>query len=385
MRFETEVLLRAEYLERPNRFTVRYRIGRRTGTAYLANPGRLGEILLPGTTILLARRSHTKTGWEALGATWERRWHGDHGRSVFLNTGLINHLARRLLEERLIPELAGHDLVRQEFPMGRSRIDFLLRRRGQPYLLEVKSVSLVERGLALFPDAETVRGRRHLLELARRPKGHEAGVLFLVQGEADRFLPDFHNDLAFARTFREVKKKLAILPYRLDPTLTSEGRLRFEGAPVRLEVPWSLLDAGVQDSGVYLLLLHLPRRRALEVGALGRRSFAPGWYVYVGSAKRGLSQRVARHLRLRKKLHYHIDHLRRAASSAKALPIRAAPVGECELAREVRAIAAGEVERFGSSDCACPSHLFHFPAEVLRTGGFQELLTRLRHGVGPFE
>ncbi|MCZ6794084.1 MAG: DNA/RNA nuclease SfsA [Planctomycetota bacterium] len=383
MIYQTEVLRPAEFVERRDRFTVRWRDGSRTCRAHVANPGRMGEILLPGTTVLLGRRPHTKSGWEAVGASWKGRWPGDGPRTVFLNTVAVNRLARRLLEERLVPELVGYEVVRAEIPLGRSRIDFLLEGARRPYLLEVKSVTLVERGLALFPDAETARGRRHILELAGRPREYDAGVLFLVQGEADRFLPDFHNDLEFARAFRSVAGRVDFLPYRLDPVLTGEGRIRFAGRPERLHIPWDLLDAGLSDGGVYLLLLEIPRRRVVPVGSLGRQAFPRGWYVYVGSAKRGLSRRVARHLRRRKKIHDHVDALREVAKSVKALPIRAAPVGECQLAGEVGRIASGEVRRFGCSDCRCGSHLFYFPGPVLSTASFQEMLVRLRHGVSP--
>lgn len=51
---QTEPLVRATFLDRPNRFTIQFRKGSEEGFAYLANPGRLGEILLPGTNVLLA-------------------------------------------------------------------------------------------------------------------------------------------------------------------------------------------------------------------------------------------------------------------------------------------------------------------------------------------
>ena len=102
---------------------------------------------------------------------------------VSLHTTLPNTLARAALQARALEELGDWELERAEVPLGRSRIDFLLRRGDERLALEVKSVSLVEGGLALFPDAVTARGERHVRELtllAGRP-GWAAAILFVVQ------------------------------------------------------------------------------------------------------------------------------------------------------------------------------------------------------------
>lgn len=380
--FTTERLERAVFVERPNRFLVRVRRRSFEGLAYLANPGRLGEILLPGTELLLARRAHTRMGWEAVGATWHARWPGDRPRCVFLNAARINDVVARLLQERRIPELAAHEIERREYPLDRSRVDFLLRRDRDRYALEVKSVTLAEQGLAFFPDARTERARRHLEALADLQRRRmRAGVLFLVQGDADRFLPDIHNDLEFARTAQRVRCRVELLAYRLDTHLASDGRLVFAGQPRRLEIPWRELDAGLEDAGIYLLVLELARAVQLEVGGLGWQHFRRGFYVYVGSARRALSRRLERHLRRRKAMHWHVDHLRAASVRASALPIRGAS-GECELAAEVARIGDRLISRFGSSDCGCPGHLVHFAEAPVRVAAFQELLTRMRHTLG---
>jgi sugar fermentation stimulation protein A len=377
---ETESLTRALFVSRLNRFVVRFRRGTRFGRAYLANPGRLGEVLLPGTELLLARRRHPKLGWEALGATWSQRWPRDRPRTVFLAASRVNQLAERLLAEQRIPELRGYRIERKEFTCGHSRFDFLLTSACGRYLLEVKSVTLVEQGLALFPDAQTERGRRHLEHLAElsRQQGWRAGVLFLVQGHAERFLPDFHNDLEFARTFGLVRQRVEFLPYCLNPSLEPTGRMAFAGAPRPLTIPWRLLDVTLEDSGLYLLAIHLPRAMRLRVGALGVVDLAAGYYVYTGSAKRGLTARLSRHMRPRKRRHYHVDYLRARSAALRAFPIRGAS-RECDLAWEVGRIASATVQRFGSSDCGCLGHLAYFREDPVHTAPFQELLTRMRH------
>jgi len=128
------------------------------------------------------------------------------------------------------------------------------------------------------------------------------------------------------------------------------------------------------DRGAYILLLRLGRTRRLRIGALGILTFKPGWYVYVGSALNSLSARVARHLRLRKQKRWHIDYLRPAAERVSAFLLPSRRDRECALARKLRRIASDQVERFGSSDCACPSHLFFFAGEPARMAELRRFL-----------
>jgi sugar fermentation stimulation protein A len=124
--------------------------------------------------------------------------------------------------------------------------------------------------------------------------------------------------------------------------------------------------------------MHLARGRRLTIGALGEKEFAPGYYVYVGSAMQGLSARLARHGRRRKRLHWHIDYLRQHASKFVALPIRSAVRQECDIARAMAdRFPAGPVG-FGCSDCACPTHLFSPRGDPLRDPAFHHLLQHFR-------
>jgi sugar fermentation stimulation protein A len=103
---------------------------------------------------------------------------------VSLDSTLPNRLIRKALAERALAEFAGWDLVRWEVTLGRSRFDFLLSdARGRQMVVEVKSVTLVENGVGLFPDAVTERGARHVRELAELAgqEGWEAAVLFVLQ------------------------------------------------------------------------------------------------------------------------------------------------------------------------------------------------------------
>jgi sugar fermentation stimulation protein A len=113
------------------------------------------------------------------------------------------------------------------------------------------------------------------------------------------------------------------------------------------------------------LVLYLAAGRRVTAGALGSRRLEAGWYVYVGSAKRNLHARLARHLRSDKRAHWHIDGLRRAASIHR-IWVRSWGVGvECRVNGLVRLLPGASTpwKGFGSSDCRCTSHLTALSAE----------------------
>jgi len=138
------------------------------------------------------------------------------------------------------------------------------------------------------------------------------------------------------------------------------------------------LERGVADRGCYLLLLKLARDRRVRIGRLGRFTFRKGTYVYVGSAQRGLEARLARHLRRRKRFHWHIDYLRAACGRVVGLPIRSFQRQECDVARAMAALLEPGPAGFGSSDCRCPTHLFRSPADPLALPAFRAVLERFR-------
>jgi len=115
--------------------------------------------------------------------------------------------------------------------------------------------------------------------------------------------------------------------------------------------------------GTYLLLLRLEEDREIEIGRLGSLFFPPGYYLYAGSAMGpgGLVARLARHSQRSKHPRWHIDYLRYYANLVEIWAVESEVRLECLWAREIaRFSPARPVPHFGSSDCHCPSHLFHF-------------------------
>jgi len=372
--FAAGPLFKATFVDRPNRFLVRCEsptLG--TIEAFLPNPGRMWELLLPGATLYVGRAGATggprKTAYTAMAVERD-------GRPVLLDTHATNHVARRLIERGSIPFLRGAEVLRSEVTVGRSRFDFLLRKGRREILLEVKSCTLFGNGVAMFPDAVTERGRRHLLELGELAEhGTRAAVLFVVHTPTTRwFMPDYHTDPAFSQALLQVRRRVRILPvaiaWRPDLTLAPGARM--------LEIPWTHVRTEAQDRGSYLLLLRLDRTRTVRVGGLGDLTFRRGYYVYVGSAMNGLSARIARHLRRRKKLRWHADYLRAHADEAIALPIRSSRRLECAMAGALEGIMPPGPSGFGSSDCRCATHLFLSETNPLERPDFHNVLQQFR-------
>lgn len=365
-------IIRATFLKRPNRFLVQCKWKGRILSAFLPNPGRLQELLFPGRIIHLVREEKPldrKTLYTAVAVDRE-------GQPIMLHTHRTNEVARTLLQERKIPGLENARIVRSEIRVGRSRFDFLLKQGNQDILLEVKSCTLVGKSVAMFPDAVTERGARHLRELAKiSEEGVRAVFLFIVHWPFARiFMPDFHTDLNFSQTLLRVRDRVEVIPvsvhWRQDLSLSPDVKV--------LKVPWDTIEKEAKDQGSYLLILNLRRNRKINVGKLGKVLFRKGFYVYVGSAMANLSKRMERHRHLRKRHHWHIDELRAVAEFHSVLAIRSSQRLECEVAKGMSEIAEWSVPRFGSTDCSCDTHLFGTSSDPIQSEDFQKLLQYFR-------
>lgn len=338
----------------------------------MPNPGRLWELLLPGRTVFLEKKSPGAAGrLRHMAVAVERE-----GLPVLLHTHRANAVAAQLIAEKKIPGLEDAEIVKAEVAVGHSRFDFLLEKDKHPFYLEVKSCTLFGRSIAMFPDAVTLRGKKHLTELAAMCRqGTAGGILFLVHWpHIDYFLPDYHTDLQFASAFSEVKHDLFIKAVSLhwQPDLTLSPNVR------EICIPWDTIAREAQDSGSYIIVLHITADVVVTVGNLGAILFAPGYYLYVGTAQRTLTKRLNRHLRKQKSVHWHLDYLRNCAEGCFAIPIRSSEPLEHELAAALQGIADGFIPAFGSSDCGCASHLFRFRENPLRLPLFINILQHFR-------
>lgn len=116
--------------------------------------------------------------------------------------------------------------------------------------------------------------------------------------------------------------------------------------------------------GTYLLVMELQNGTSLQVGKLGSIDFQKGSYVYVGSALNGLEQRIQRHLRRQKKIHWHIDYFLAYAEIIDIFYQEGTRKEECKIA-QVFENNVTSTPGFGCSDCSCAGHLFYGPSEEI--------------------
>ncbi len=220
-------IITGRFRERPNRFTVVFETDGRTDKAHLRDPGRLRELLLPEARLLLRPAQNTanrKTNYDVIAVESEGIW-------VLINSGFHSDLAAELIESGVVPELSSYSIEKREYTFGKSRIDFLLTSDSKikneeivngsatlqnGMLLEVKGCTLVEGGHGKFPDAPTIRGKRHLEELIKAKKeGMGSAVLFLIPREdAKVFSPNWEMDPEFSNTLAQAQQaKVEIIAY----------------------------------------------------------------------------------------------------------------------------------------------------------------------------
>ena len=117
--------------------------------------------------------------------------------------------------------------------------------------------------------------------------------------------------------------------------------------------------------GSYLLLIELENDTTHTVGKLGEIEFNKGFYVYAGSALNGLEQRIKRHLRENKKIHWHIDYLVQYAKITDVFYKENNIREECHIAKKLDKKLL-PISGFGCSDCICKSHLFYGTNEEIK-------------------
>ena len=118
--------------------------------------------------------------------------------------------------------------------------------------------------------------------------------------------------------------------------------------------------------GSYLLLIDLQKNISLPIGKIGEIKFKKGMYVYVGSALNGIEHRINRHMRKKKKIHWHIDYFLKAANIIEIFYKENEQKDECDIARILQKNLS-YIDDFGCSDCLCKSHLFYGSLEKIKT------------------
>ena len=194
------LLLAGRFVRRDNRFCVTVRVADRPVAAHLPNSGRLTELLTSDRLCWLAALDNPRRK-----TRFDLKLVAYAGALVSVDARLPNHLFAEALAEGRLEPFQNYSNFDREVQLERSRLDFRLKGRGSACWVEVKSVTLVEDGVALFPDAPTARGARHVRELTSLvSEGEAAALVFVIQRtDACGFSTHDHADKAFGSALRE--------------------------------------------------------------------------------------------------------------------------------------------------------------------------------------
>ena len=148
-------------------------------TMHCANTGAMTGCATPGDTVWYSTSDNLKRKYaHSWGLTQTQQGHW-----ICVNTMRANTLVQEDIAAGRIKELSGYTKVRTEVRYGEenSRIDLLLQAENRPdCYIEVKSVTLLQQGCGYFPDAVTLRGQKHLRELAQQVQNGQRAVLFFA-------------------------------------------------------------------------------------------------------------------------------------------------------------------------------------------------------------
>uniref|UniRef100_I2PXC9 Sugar fermentation stimulation protein homolog n=1 Tax=Desulfovibrio sp. U5L TaxID=596152 RepID=I2PXC9_9BACT len=210
-------LVSARFVRRYKRFLIDAEGPDGPFTAHANNTGSMLGLLRPGCEIALSVSANPK---RRLAHTLElvRLPESCGGFWVGVNTLTPNRLFRRAFLAGAFPELAGYEAIRPEPAFAGGRLDFVLTGPAGTCFVECKNVTMVEDDAAMFPDAATERGQKHLVELTRlaREGTCRAALFYCVQRpDGCCFAPAEVVDPAYAALFRQaVAAGVLVLPYR---------------------------------------------------------------------------------------------------------------------------------------------------------------------------
>ncbi|NPA32928.1 MAG: DNA/RNA nuclease SfsA [Aquificae bacterium] len=199
-------LIPAKLIARENKFRALVNVGGETKTALVRNTGRMEEFLKPGANVYLKQKETGKHPYEILLTK--------HKNTLVC---VDSHIAVKLFEE-YIKEKWKITSLKREVKICDVRIDLLADER----LVEVKSVNLVKEKVALFPDAPTKRGTKHILTLSSLPPPLKPLLVFVVlRNDAESFRPNCETDPDFCKAlFRYVKNGGEVLVLSCEVSLS---------------------------------------------------------------------------------------------------------------------------------------------------------------------
>ena len=187
-----------KFIARPNRFIAHVEIAGREEIVHVKNTGRCKELLLPGVTVYVQHfpEGKRKTKYDLIAVEKQ---------NILIN--MDSQAPNKVVQEWLVAKepFGKITYLKPECKHGDSRFDFYLETEAKKIFIEVKGVTLEEKGVVMFPDAPTERGVKHVQELCHcLEQGYEAAIIFVVQMSGSRyFTPNRRTHAAFATALEQ--------------------------------------------------------------------------------------------------------------------------------------------------------------------------------------
>ena len=216
-------VLAGKFIARPNRFIAHVEIAGHEEIVHVKNTGRCKELLVPGATVYVQHfpEGKRKTKYDLIAVekvltglinATDESVRVVHSKADEKNTLLINmdsQAPNKVVQEWLVAKepFGKITYLKPECKHGDSRFDFYLETATKKVFIEVKGVTLEENGVAMFPDAPTERGVKHVQELCHcLEEGYEAAIIFVVQMSSMRyFTPNRCTHLAFVEALERAE------------------------------------------------------------------------------------------------------------------------------------------------------------------------------------
>ncbi|MFO7999139.1 MAG: DNA/RNA nuclease SfsA [Bacteroidales bacterium] len=209
-------LVRGRLIRRYKRFLADVELdGGEKVTAHCTNSGSMKSALEEGAEVAISPvtdpKRKTRFTWEMIRI---------NGSWVGINTNIPNILGALAMEKNLLEPLQGYSEIRREVKFQDSRFDVFGKKGEEECYVEAKNVSLNEDGMAMFPDAVTTRGQKHLDTLVKVVEsGKRAVMLYVIQRtDVKTFAPATHIDPAYAEKLQRAEEKgVEVIPWQLRP------------------------------------------------------------------------------------------------------------------------------------------------------------------------
>ena len=202
-------IMQGVFRARPNRFIAHVEIAGREEIVHVKNTGRCKELLLPGVTVYVQYfpAGKRKTKYDLIAV--EKVVQDGVGEQQTLLINMDSQAPNKVVQEWLMEQepFGKITYLKPECKHGDSRFDFYLETEAKKMFIEVKGVTLEEKGVVMFPDAPTERGVKHVQELCHcLEQGYEAAIVFVVQMSGMRyFTPNRRTHAAFAEALERAE------------------------------------------------------------------------------------------------------------------------------------------------------------------------------------